>query len=218
MENMIGYKIEAAYELPYEYLIDGPLMSAIEKNNQIISSSRIYFICQLKKEGFLSKKYSRPHVLYIGETFNKEKRFPIHNKLLKSTALIGRKDRLSVYFLNMRYIYLGFPLFTQNPWVTFDEIKDLHSKTSVRIFERLFIKLFNPPLNNKHKDFKLSNDPIIKSTLLKNQIKHVHLDIGMTSKHFQFSGGHVIPTEDWYNFDLLSDSLSIGLPKILENE
>lgn len=73
MENIFSYKIKNSWMLPYEVVIEKDIMRHIESTNEIVASSRIYFICKIRKPGMLSKIFSKssrfPEVLYVGETF-----------------------------------------------------------------------------------------------------------------------------------------------------
>jgi hypothetical protein len=215
MNDTISYKINNSYFLPYSIAIDKDKMREYEAKNEIIASSRIYLICQLKRTGFLFKKYSKPKVLYVGETFDKQNRFSPHEKLLKATTIISPNDKLVVYFLQMRFSFIGFPSWESNPLDLMTELKDLESKTSVRLLERLFIKLFDPELNDKHKKTVIYEDNLVKEKLISNSIRYVHLDIGMNDKHFQFFGGNCVNNQDWYTYDLQEEQLLVGLPDLI---
>lgn len=198
--------------LPYEEVIDEKVMDNYEKNNEIIASSRIYFICKLKIKGFIFKKVSKPEVLYIGETFDKKKRFSTHKKLLKATTLVTKNEVLAIYFLHIQFSYIGVNQFKNNPLDVFNEIKDINSATSIRLIERLFIKLFNPALNDKHNDDKVIQDKIVQKKLIANFIKYVNLDIGMNDALFNFIGGRRNENQDFYTFDLTNNEMIFGHP------
>jgi hypothetical protein len=210
MSNTIFYKIQNAYMIPYEEAIDKKVMDIYDKTNETIASSRIYFICRLKPKGLILKKLSKPEVLYIGETFNKKDRFKQHEKLLQATTLLKPKSILVVYFLHIRFSYLGLSEFQNNPLNIFNEIKDLYSKTSVRLLERLFIKLFNPILNTNHNDENVKEDNLVQKKLIDNSIHNINLDIGMNELLFNFIGGRRVESQDIYNFNLKNNEMTFG--------
>ncbi len=215
MNDTISYKIHDAYMLPYEVAINRDAMKFHESNNEIIASSRIYLICRLKKK-FISSTISRPEVLYVGETFNKDTRFSGHEHILKATTMINtrwnplQREYIGVYFLHIRFSFTGFTLFNNNPWDLFQEIKDIDSKTSVQLLERLYIKLFKPVLNSMHNNDRIKEDNLILRKLLNNDIKFIHLDIGMNETEFQFYSNNIDQSEDWYNYDLLKEKIIPG--------
>jgi hypothetical protein len=208
MNDTIIYKINDAYMLPYQIAIDEKAMEFHEKSSDIIASSRIYFICKIKEKGKIFRKHPKPEVLYIGETFNKKSRFSSHKKILQATTLLKSKDNLFVYFLQIRFSFMGISQFHNDPLKIFDEIKDTNSKTSVQLLERLFIKLFNPILNEKHNNAKVKDDIFIKDKLIKEKIEYVCLDIGMNDSSFNFIGGKRLKNEDHYIFDLINDKIT----------
>ncbi|MEJ5104437.1 hypothetical protein [Chryseobacterium sp. MYb328] len=212
MNDTIFYKIQNAYMLPYEKVIDKEFMDLYDKTNEIIASSRIYFVCRLRSKGFLFNRFSKPEVLYVGETFDKENRFYRHEKILKATTLKEPKDKLVVYFLHIRFSYLGLNTFYNNPMEIFNEIKDLNSKTSVRLLERLYIKLFNPILNESHNDNNVIEDNLVQKKLIDNSIHYVNLDIGMNESLFNFTGGKRAEKHDIYTFNLTNNEMTFGHP------
>ncbi|MDQ8006710.1 MAG: hypothetical protein REI64_18035 [Pedobacter sp.] len=214
MNDTICYKIQNAYMLPYEKAIDEKAMDYYEKNNEIIASSRIYFICKLRLNGFIIKRLSKPEVLYIGETFDKKNRFSPHKKLLKATTIVKKNEILAVYFLHIRFSYFGLNQFQNNPLDIFNEIKDIYNKTSIRLVERLFIKLFNPVLNDKHNDENVLEDNLVKKKLIDNFIQYVNLDVGMNDNIFNFIGGRRNESQDLYTFDLTNNEMTFGHPLI----
>ncbi|SEV90827.1 hypothetical protein SAMN05421841_0139 [Chryseobacterium wanjuense] len=214
MNDTIFYKIQNAYMIPYSEAIDEKIMDTYDKTNETIASSRIYLICRLRVKGFFLKKFSKPEVLYVGETFDKKNRFSPHKKLLKATTLLKSKDHLVVYFLHIRFSYLGLNEFHNNPLNIFNELKDIHSKTSVWLLERLFIKLFNPILNNKHNDENIKEDNLVRKKLIDNSILYVNLDIGMNELLFNFTGGRRVENQDIYNFNLKNNEMTFGHPLI----
>lgn len=216
MNDTIFYKIQNSYSLPYAVAIDRKLMDEYEKQNEIIRSSRIYFICKLEGTSFFFKKYSRPKVLYVGETFDKTNRFAPHEKLLKATTIVKPRDIIGVYFLHMRFSYVGMPIFNNNPWYTWNDLKDINSKSSVKLLERIFIRLFDPVLNDKHNKNDIYVDNLVNEKLMKNSIRYVHVDIGMNEKYFQFVGGCCTAGNDWYNFDLENETFFTGMPNIFD--
>lgn len=215
MNNTIYYKINDAYMLPYESAINEDLMGLLEKSNEIIASSRIYLVCRLSKNIF-SSKLSKPEVLYVGESFDKEHRFSGHKHILKATTLLNKgfnplkREFLAVYFLHIRFSFTGFKVFQNNPWDVFQELKDIGSKSSVELLERLYIKIFNPVLNIKHKNEKIKDDPLILKKLIDNDVEYVHLDIGMDDNHFQFYTSSTSTSCDWYNYDLKTERIIPG--------
>lgn len=217
MTDTISYKINNAYMLPYAIAIDENKMQQAEENNEIISSSRVYLICRIQKKGIIFKSLSKPEVLYVGETFNKKKRFSPHKKLLKATTLINPKDELVVFFLHMRFSFFGISLFQNNPVDIFNDIKDLYSKTSVKLVERFFIKLFRPILNEKNNDEKIRDDKLIVKKLIDNSIEFVTLDVGMNDHLFNFVGGNRIEKVDWYTFNLNTEEITYGHPALESN-
>lgn len=217
MNDTIIYKIQNSFSLPYAIAIDRKLMNDYERTNEIIRSSRIYFICKLEKTSFFFRKYSRPKVLYVGETFDKTNRFAPHEKLLKATTIVKPRDILGVYFLHMRFSYIGMPIFDAKPLDTWNDLKDINSKSSVKLLERIFIKLFNPILNDKHNRNDIYVDNLVKEKLIKNSIINIHIDIGMNDKCFQFTGGLCTSENDWYNFNLQEETFSTGMLNIFDN-
>lgn len=214
MNDTIIYKINNAYMLPYQIAIDEKAMEYYEKSNDIIDSSRIYFICKIKKKGIIFRKYPKPEVLYIGETFNKKSRFSSHKKILQATTLLKSKDNLFVYFLQIRFSFMGISQFHNDPLKIFNEVKNTNSKTSVQLLERLFIKLFNPILNEKHNNSKVKDDLFIKDKLIKKNIEYVCLDIGMNDPSFNFVGGKRHKNDDQYTFDLINDKITNRHPSL----
>lgn len=214
MNDLIGYKIENAFMLPYEVAIDKKKMAMFEKLNETVASSKLYLICKLKKKGVFLKRYSRPQVLYVGETFNKPKRFGPHIKLMKATTLTDKSEVLAIYFLHMKFSYFGLSAFQNDPWNIFQEIKDINSKTSVILMERVFIRLFEPILNEKIKESDMIEDNLIKEKLINQSIKYVHIDIGMQDKPYQFYGGNCRKDIDWYNYNLETNELFVGCPDL----
>ncbi len=165
-----------------------------------------------------SAKVSRPQVLYVGETFNKKSRFSGHKQILKATTLINRginpfrKEYIAVYFLHIRFTFTGYTMFNNNPLEVFQELKDISSKTSVKLLERLYIKLFNPPLNIMHNNDKFKSDNLISKKLIDNDIKYVYLDIGMIDKKFQFFSSNTLAEYDGYTYDLKEGKIYPGYP------
>lgn len=211
MNDTICYKIQNAFMLPYEQVIDKKVMDYYEKSNEIISSSRIYLICKLNTKDFLSK----PEVLYIGETFDKKTRFSSHKKLLKATTLLGQNESLAVYFLHFRFSFIGLNQFLNNPLDILNELDDLNSKTSVKLLERIFIKLFRPILNDRHNDEKILEDNLVQKKLIDNYIQYVHLDVGMEDSVFNFIGGRRVENQDWYTFNLTNNEMKYGAPPFI---
>jgi hypothetical protein len=199
--------------VPYQIAIDENLMKFYEKSIDIIGSSRIYFICKIKKENFFQKN-PKPEVLYIGETFNKKKRFSTHNKILQATTLIKSKDLLFVYFVQIRFSFIGISPLNSDPMNFFNEIKDTNSKASVQVLERLFIKLFNPILNRMHNDPKIKDDKFITRKLIEENIDYVCLDIGMNDASYNFVGGKRLKNKDLYVFDLIEDTITNKHPLV----
>lgn len=209
MNKTISYKINQAYCIPYSYAIDEKKMKLIEETNEIVSNSQIYLICKVRKPKFFSNRRPKPEVLYVGETFNKKKRFKTHNKLLKATSIINHDELLFIYFLNIRFSCISInPL--DNPLDVFMNIKDRENKSSVRLLERFFIKLFRPCLNNLHNNEIIQKDNLMKSELINENVKFVVLDIGMDSHYFSFMGGFRQEKEDWYLYDLVNEKIIIG--------
>lgn len=187
-------------------------MELFEKKDETIASSRIYLICKQEKKGLFRKCFSKPQVLYVGETFDKKNRFSPHEKLLKATTLKKSNEVLVVYFLHMRFQFVGFNNFENNPLDIFNEIKDIHSKTAIKLMERFFIKLFRPILNEQHNNNDVLKDKLIHSMLIQKSIDIVSLDIGMNDYEFNFMGGHRKEDEDWYSFNLITNELTTGHP------
>ncbi|WP_172916216.1 hypothetical protein [Capnocytophaga canimorsus] len=176
-------------------------MKYLENTNEIIASSRIYLICKIKRKYFFF--YNEPEVLYVGETFNKSKRFSTHKQLLKATTLLNQDERIFVYFLHMRFSYFGFTPFNNHIFSVFSGLKNLDNKESVRLLERVLIKLFLPPLNVHHKNDKpFKEDKLIQKKLIDNDIRYLHIDIGMEQKIFSFRGGNRKKNIDWYCFNI----------------
>lgn len=201
MENTFCYKIHNSYVLPYQTVINDEMMDFLNNTNEIIASSRIYLICKVKRKCLFF--YTEPEVLYIGETFNKSKRFSTHKQLLKATTLLKRNEKIFVYFLHMRFSYCGFAPFKNDAFSVFNSLKNLDSKESVRLLERVLIKLFLPPLNVQHKNDKpFKEDKLIQEKLIDNGIKYLHIDVGMEQKLFNFRGGNRKKNIDWYCFDI----------------
>jgi len=218
MEDTISYKIEKSLMLPYEFAIENDFMREYEASNQTVASSRIYFICIVRKPGIISKMLSNtskfPEVLYIGETFNKTKRFERHDKLLKATRRLNRFNNIGVCFLNVRYSYIGSPLWTKDPYHIFDELKDLHSKTAILLLERLYIRLFRPILNKETLSHKLYDDKQIRQKLILNGIRYIHLDIGMNEDEHKYWSPELKSTSDWHYFDLKTGDMHVGMPDL----
>lgn len=282
MKNLVFYKIDHAYSLPYRTVINKDIMTYYEKYNDIISSSKIYFICRQKKVRFCvdsikvknnillfrlfmngkrTKKirigfpdyisinketlsdtnisikinnqrihYSpeavinglgldnghRPEVLYIGMTFNKNKRFKNHIQLLKATTMINEDEDIIVYFIKYRVGICCTNPFNLNPYNLWTDLKDRESEEIVNLCERLFICIFKPPLNSLHVASKLSSDKRIKKILVENNIHYAHIDIGMNNSYFQFLTPSTDKGNDWYNYNFDTDSITTGMPTIWE--
>lgn len=216
--NIIIYKIQNAYMLPYEAVIDKDIMSYYDKNNEIIASSRIYLICKVRKKGIFFKRFLEPEVLYVGETFNKANRFSSHQQLLQATSMVRKNEKLVVYFLQFRYSYIALSPFIHNSWKIFNDLKDLNNKQSIQLIERALIKLFLPILNVQHNNGKhLHYDRFVKEKLIANQIKYLHIDVGMNDKLFYFKGGKREDEKDLYYFDLETGMLIKNLPFLSES-
>lgn len=112
--------------------------------------------------------------------------------------------------MHFSFSFVGFSQFQNNPLDILNELKDLHSKTSVKLLERIFIKLFNPILNEKHNDEKLLEDKLVQKKLIDNFIQYVHLDVGMEDSVFNFVGGRRVENQDWYTFDLTNNEMIFG--------
>lgn len=210
VDHMIGYKIQNAYMLPCHIVIDKEIMDGYEKLNEIIASSRVYLICKIKRSGIFGHHNTKPEVMYVGETFGKKNRFQSHEKLLIALATKKSDEILMVYFLHMRFLFLGSSPFETCPLVCMKDISDIHSKSSVRLLERLLIKLFNPILNIHHNNHNLLDDSLVQQKLIKNNIRYVNLDSGMKNFYFNFVGGRREENEDWYTFDLKDNKLILG--------
>lgn len=219
MNNIFGYKIDHSQLIPYQIAINEKAMSAIESYNEIVASSRIYFICKIRKEGVLSSFFSSstkyPEVLYVGETFDKSKRYKGHEHLLRATTLVNNYDSLYVYFIKSRFTFAGFPIWKNSPMDVMLDLKDLNSKASVRLLERMYIYLFQPRLNSeKEKGLNISKYKLIKEKLLENQIRYLHLDIGMNEQEYQFWSPQSKSKSDWSYLDLENDEVKDGMPDL----
>lgn len=207
--HQIVYKIENAYMLPYSKVIDKKVMDNYDKTNEIIASSKIYLICKLQTKQMSEGIIPKPQVLYVGETFDKKKRFSTHGKLLKATTLIEEDEILAVYFLHMRFSFVGLAPYLNNPHDTLQDISDIHNKRSVQLIERLLIKLFSPVLNKLHNNRKVLEDNFVRQKLINNNIRYVTLDVGMEDVIFNFSGGRRCENIDWYQFDLKTNNFNM---------
>lgn len=212
MKNILGYKISNAYFLPYKIVIDENIMDNFDKNEPIIATSRIYLICKIPKK--MWRGYGEPEILYVGETFNKKNRFSQHKKLLEATTLLNNKDILGVYFLQIRCLSCSYPILGKNPQDILKDLSDLNSSASIRLIERFFIYLFNPPLNKNHTTFPIFQDRLVEELLRANEIRYLHIDIGMTGKGFQFWSKSVLPRTDFYYYDLAEKTINRGIPQL----
>lgn len=215
--NTFGYKIDWAQPINYKIAINSQAMSHIELNNEIVSSSRIYFICKIKKTGllsrFLTSSTDHPEILYVGETFNKSDRYRRHEQILKATTLINDHDQLFIYFIKSHFFHISPSLWANRPQNIMRELRDLNSKSSVWLLERLYIHLFQPILNDKHKSGNIFKDSLIKKKLQDKGIRYVHLDIGMKGRDFQFWTPKRKLKSDWYYLDLETETIHEGVPE-----
>lgn len=219
MKNIYCYKINRSFALPYQLAIEKSWMEFFESKEETVASSRIYFICRIRKPGFLSRIFSklkpRPEVLYVGETFNKAARYACHEKLLKATRMISDFDELRIYFIQVKGV-LGGEFFGNNTlFGVMDELRGFHSKEATWLLERLYIELFKPILNSRPQIAKkIEEDKFVKQKLLANEIFYVYLDIGMNEPEYQFwSPGKKSDVEGYY-FDLQNGILQEGLPNL----
>jgi hypothetical protein len=214
VKNIVCYKIENAYVVPYKDVLDKDKMSRLEESTEIIRSSRIYFICKRNRRGLFQKQFREPEVLYVGETFDKKNRFSGHTKLLKATTMLKKSENLFVYFLEMRFHYADLTPPYNNGFHVVEQIGNIDSKSPIRVIERAFIKLFDPILNKAHKNTPLSQDNLVQEILVKNQIGQISIDLGMKNPSFLFRGGNRADNIDWYTIDLSNDQLRTGPPNI----
>jgi hypothetical protein len=133
MDHQIVYKIENAYMLPYAKVIDKKVMDGYDKTNEIIASSKIYLICKLQTKLKSNGSIPKPQVLYVGETFQKNKRFSKHEKLLKATTILEPDEILAVYFLQLKFSFLGSPPYSNNPQDSLKDISNIHDNPSVQV-------------------------------------------------------------------------------------
>lgn len=216
--NTFGYKIHWAHAVPYQVAINPLSMAQLELEHEVVASSRIYFICKIRKPGLISRLLSHsaahPEILYVGETFNKSNRYKRHEQILEATTLINNHDQLVIYFIKSRFSLIASPIWETSPLNILSELKDLNSKSSVWLLERLYIHLFKPTLNEKHKGGNIFKDNLIITTLRRQGIRYIHLDIGMNGREFQFWSPARELKSDWYYLDLETETLQEGMPEL----